>query len=148
MIFFTTLRKIKNTIILIYIIIIVNIVLLNTSFAFQEWTKVAIGNNGHTFFVDMMKIIEKKKYIYFWQLINYIKPDEYGDYSAKIYIQADCKKFKFRWNKVSYHKLFMAKDKVKATIPSKAVEGWQYPRPNTTSFAVLDYVCKNMGVLL
>ena len=64
------------------------------------------------FFVDMENLYIHKGYIYFWQLINYNEQDEYGDI-AKIYVKADCEVFKYRWLKVSYHKMLMGKDYVK-----------------------------------
>ena len=114
----------------------------------KDWTKITKGQNGHIFFVDMENLNESKGYIYFWQLINYNDQDEYGDMSAKIYVKAECEVFKFKWLKVSYHKMLMGKDYVKPDNPSKLVSGWQFPSNGSTSYAVLDYVCKNKGLLL
>ena len=114
----------------------------------KEWTKITKGQNGHIFFVNMGKLDENKGYIYFWQLINYNDQDEYGDMSAKIYVKAECEIFKFKWLKVSYHKMLMGKDYVKPDNPSKLVSGWQFPIIGSTSYAVLDHVCKNKGLLL
>ena len=83
----------------------------------KEWTEVTKGQNGHIF-VDMENLNEAKGYIYFWQLINYNEKDEYGDMSAKIYVKAECEVFKFRWLKVSYHKMLMGKDYVKPNNPA------------------------------
>lgn len=113
-----------------------------------DWTKVTIGQNGHTFFIDMNNLIENSGFIYFWQLINYKEKDEYGDLSAKIYIQGDCKTFKFKWLQVSYHKMIMGQDEVRLSQPSKPVSGWQFPVAGSTSYAVLEHVCKNKGLLL
>ena len=114
----------------------------------KDWTEITKGQNGHIFFVDMESLIESKGYIFFWQLINYNDQDEYGDMSAKIYVKAECEVFKFQWLKVSYHKMLMGKDYVKPNNPSKLVAGWQLPSIGSTSYAVLDYVCKNKGLLL
>ena len=114
----------------------------------KDWTKITRGQNGHIFFVDMENLDESKGFIYFWQLINYNDQDEYGDMSAKIYVKAECEVFKFQWLKVSYHKMLMGKDYVKPNNPSKLVAGWQLPSIGSTSYAVLDYVCKNKGLLL
>ena len=122
--------------------------LFSLSILSKDWTKVTKGQNGHTFFIDMKKLNENKGYVYFWQLINYNKKDEYGDLSAKIYVQGDCKNFKFKWLKVSYHKMFMGKDQVNPGKPSNLVSGWQLPNIGSTSYAVLDHVCKNKGLLL
>ena len=97
---------------------------------------------------DMETIIESKGFVYFWELIDYTKEDEYGDKSAKIYIEADCIKYKFKWVKLSYHKEAMAKDEVKVQSPSYLVADWQFPHQNSTSMIVLDFVCKNKGITL
>ena len=114
----------------------------------KDWTKITKGQNGHIFFVDMENLNESRGYIYFWQLINYNEQDEYGDMAAKIYVKADCEVFKFKWLKVSYHKMLMGKDYVKPDNPSTLVSGWQFPSTGSTSYAVLDHVCKNKGLLL
>ena len=132
--------------ILILILLFAFLVCLSTKA--KDWTEITKGQNGHTFFVDMEDLNESKGYIYFWQLINYNDQDEYGDMSAKIYVQAECNVFKFKWLKVSYHKMLMGKDYVKPDNPSKLVSGWQFPSIGSTSYAVLDHVCKNKGLLL
>ena len=113
-----------------------------------DWTKVTQSSNGQSFYVDMETIIESKGFIYFWELIDYKKEDEYGDKSAKIYIEADCINYKFKWVKLSYHKDAMAEDDVKVQSPSNLVSDWQFPHQNSTSMIVLDFVCKNKGITL
>lgn len=114
----------------------------------SEWTEVTKGKNGHTFFIDMKKLNETNNYVFFWQLINFYEKDEYGDLSAKIYVKGDCKVFKFKWLKVSYHKELMALDQVKEKTPVKLVSEWQFPRTGSTSHAVLEHACQNKGLLL
>lgn len=113
-----------------------------------SWTKITQSSNGQSFYVDMENITESKGLVYFWELIDYKNEDQYGDKSAKIYIKADCINFKFKWIKLSYHKAAMGKDKVKVQKPSNLVSGWQYPSQNSTSMVVLDFVCKNKGIIL
>ena len=132
--------------ILILILLLTFLVSLSTKA--KDWTKITKGENGHIFFVDMENLNVSRGYIYFWQLINYNDQDEYGDMSAKIYVKAECLVFKYKWLKVSYHKMSMGKDYVEPDNPSKLVSGWQYPSFGSTSYAVLDHVCKNKGLLL
>ena len=132
--------------ILIIILLFSSLFCLNT--IARDWTKITKGQNGHTFFVDMENLNESRGYIYFWQLINYNEQDEYGDMAAKIYVKAECEVFKFKWLKISYHKMLMGKDYVKPDNPSTLVSGWQFPSTGSTSYAVLDHVCKNKGLLL
>ena len=135
-----------RNLILILILLFTFLVCLSTKA--KGWTEITKGQNGHIFFVDMKNLNENKGYIYFWQLINYNDKDEYGDMSAKIYVKAECEAFKFKWLRVSYHKMLMGKDYVKPDKPSKLVSGWQFPSIGSTSFAVLDHICKNKGLLL
>ncbi len=130
----------------LYLLFLMNIIVFNVFSS--QWMQITKGQNGHIFYVDMNTINEKRKYVFFWQLINYNETDEYGDNSARIYIKGSCETFNFKWLKVSYHKKKMAKDQSKTTEPSEIVAGWQIPDKGSTSFAVLDYVCKNKGVLL
>jgi hypothetical protein len=123
------------------------IFLLNVNLK-ADWTKVTQSSNGQSFYVDMETIIENKGFVYFWELIDYKKEDEYGDKSAKIYIEADCTNYKFKWIKLSYHKDAMAGDDVKVQSPSNIVSDWQFPNKNSTSMIVLDFVCKNKGITL
>lgn len=114
----------------------------------QIWTKVIQGKNGYDFYVDIKTITDNSNIIFFWQLINYNKKDEYGDMSAKIYIKGNCKNLQFKWLKLAYHKLLMAKDKVQAKKPSDIVKGWQVAVPGSTSYAVINYACNNKSILL
>ena len=135
-----------RNLILILILIFASLFCLSTKA--KDWTEITKGQNGHIFFVDMENLNESRGYIYFWQLINYNEQDEYGDVAAKIYVKAECEVFKFKWLKVSYHKMSMGKDYVKPDNPSTLVSGWQFPSTGSTSYAVLDHVCKNKGLLL
>ena len=110
------------------------------------WTKVTESSSGQTFYVDMKTLLEKEGQVFFWELIDYKFKDQYGDLSAKIYIQGDCAKLRFKWLKLSYHKDAMGRDMVVDQKPSKIVAQWQYPKTNSTSMKVLDYVCKNKGI--
>ena len=130
------------------ILILLFVYLCCLSIKANDWTEITKGKNGHTFFVNMERLKEDKDFIYFWQLINYKEKDEYGDMSAKIYVQGECETFKFKWLKVSYHKMYMGRDYVKPGKPSDLVSGWQFPITNSTSYTVLDHVCKNKGLLL
>ena len=134
-----------------FIIYIIYIFFTNSLLSEQnqdKWEKVTTGHNGHMFYVDMYNIKEKENNIFFWQLINYVKKDEYGDLSAKILTKANCKKYKLKWIKISYHKEKMAKDHAISKKPSSTVSGWQSPHRLSTTKKVLEYVCKNKGTLL
>tara|TARA_E500000331_G_scaffold315785_1_gene325996 strand:- start:686 stop:1117 length:432 start_codon:yes stop_codon:yes gene_type:complete len=112
------------------------------------WTKVTESNNGEVFYVDMENIMERRDKVLFWELIDYKIKDKYGDLSAKIYVEGDCKNLKFKWLRLSYHKDAMGKDNVIDKKPSKFISDWQHPKQNSTSMTVLNFVCKNKGITL
>lgn len=112
------------------------------------WKKIAVGINGHVFYVDTNSIKNNKGFLEFWQLIDYTKYDEYMDLSAKINIKVDCFNKSLMWLKVSYHKESMGTDHVDANITSNTVSGWQYPLYNSPSRLVLDYVCENNNIAI
>ena len=130
------------------VLIILFFALLFSMNAKAEWIKVAESNYGQTFYVDINTLYEREGRVFFWELIDYKNKDEYGDHSAKIYIEGDCANYRFKWLKLSYHKYPMAEDKVANQIPSETLKNWQYPEMNSTSMTVLNYVCKNKGVTL
>ncbi len=127
---------------------IVYLIIFLSFSAKADWTKVTVGSNGHVFYVDKNKITENDGYVYFWELIDYLNVNEHGDLSAKIYIEGDCKNFKFKWVSLSYHKDAMGRDNTKVKKPSKVVSGWQTPEINSTSKKILKYVCDINGITL
>ncbi len=121
---------------------------LFTSNIKADWQEIAKAGNGHTFYVDKDDIQELNEHIYFWELIDYSEPDIYGDKSAKIFIQGDCIRFRFKWLNFSYHKNQMANDIAKIETPSGKMALWQYPISNSTASEVLKYACNSIGLTL
>ena len=119
---------------------------LNLFSSDNKWQKIFEIKGQLTFYVSTNDILEKDGFVYFWELINYSVKDEYGDFSAKIYIQGDCKENRFKWKKISYHKSQMAKDKKIALEPSNLYKDWHYPKAKSTSNMILDYVCNAIGI--
>ena len=127
----------KKTLVFIFLFIFSDLLLHSEVL----WHKVIEIKEHHTFYVNKAKIEETNGYVYFWELIDYFTVDEYGDHSARILIKGDCEKIRFKWMKVSYHKLPMAKDSKKETEPSALHKNWQYPNIGSTSRLVLDFAC-------
>ena len=135
----------KNLYLLILLIFLKAIVILHAQ---ENWKQITTGSNGYVFYINISSIDERAKRVYFWQLIDYINVDEYGDMSAKIYIESDCINLRYKWITFSYHKESMAKDTAVQKIPTKNLSRWQVASPYSTSKAILDYVCNSTGVTL
>ena len=135
----------KNLFLLFLLMFLKAIVIL---YAQEHWKKITTGSNGYVFYVNISNIEESAKRVYFWQLIDYINPDEYGDMSAKIHIESDCINLRYKWIAFSYHKESMAKDIAEQKKPTKNLSRWQIASPHSTSKAIIDYVCSSTGITL
>jgi hypothetical protein len=70
--------------------ILVPLLSLIVSFnAYGEWTKVAENKSGDTFYVDFDSV-KVNGNVYYWQLVDYLKPDQWGDLSAKTLYETNC----------------------------------------------------------
>ena len=115
-------------------------VVMFSSTSFAEWKKVSKNVDGTTFYVDFERIRKHDGYVYFWQLGDWLKPNEDGDLSTKIYIQGDCKKFRYKYLSGSSHKEPMGGGEIRLTsnTPDK---NWRYPPPDSVAETILKSVC-------
>ena len=108
--------------------------------SFAEWKRVSENVDGTTFYVDFERIRKHGGYVYFWILSDYLKPDKYGDLSAKVYYQGDCELFRFKNLSYSFHKEPMGGG-TSSTSSNKPEKEWRYPPPNSANEVVLKSVC-------
>ena len=108
---------------------------------FAEWTKVGESVNDDTFYVDFERIKKHGGYVYWWDLIDYLKPFSTGTLSVKDYNQGDCKLFRYKRLSYSHHKQPMGRG-TPSTSSNKPDKEWDYPPPNTVIEIILKSVCK------
>jgi hypothetical protein len=117
--------------------IFVSLMLPATSHA--EWIEVVKTKGGHTFYIDT-KIRKHGGHIYYWELINYLKPTKYGDLSSKNYIEGDCGTFRYRNLQASYHTQPMGRG---APSSGGSLDNpWEYLAPGSVGAATLEKACK------
>ena len=105
-----------------------------------DWKQVW-NSLGDTYYLNFDKIKKSDGYVYYWQLLNYVKPDEYGHLSSKGYTQGDCKMFRFKFLSSSLHKQRMGNGTGEVdNVPDKT---WTYPSPNSVFEDNLKSVCKH-----
>ena len=63
--------------------------------SFAKWMKVGESVDINTFYVDFERIRKHDGYVYYWMLVNLLKPQS-GDLSIKYYRQVDCQLFRFK----------------------------------------------------
>lgn len=112
--------------------------LIFSSTSFSEWTKVDSSIKGDTFYVDLERIRKHDGFVYFWSLVDYIKPSKSGVLSGKVYHQSDCKLFRVKDLSFFSHKEPMGRGTGKSFTPP---EKWIYPVPESMREEVLKKVC-------
>ena len=110
--------------------------------SYGEWTKVSENVNGNTFYVDFERIRKHSGYVYFWRLVNFLKPTEFGHLSTQVYIQLDCKLFREKSLSFVQHKQPMGRGSADSeyNYTPKNPE-WTYPPPATSLEEILKRVC-------
>lgn len=91
--------------------------MVSSSPSYSVWTKVDGGSSGTTIYIDFDSIKKVDGLIYFWELIDYLKPNPFGNFSGKAYIELDCKLMRFKYLSMSHHKAQMGKDVGKIRNP-------------------------------
>jgi len=110
-----------------------------SSTSYAEWTKVSDSLSGNIFYVDFDRIRKHGGYVYYWRLIDYLKPDKDGDLSGKVYTQGDCKLFRNKYLSASYHKEPMGEGT--GDVQEPVEKGWIYYPPNSPIETLLKSVC-------
>ena len=109
-----------------------------SSTSFGEWTKVGSNMSGDTFYVDFERIRKHGGFVYYWSLVDNLKPTKSGVLSSKSYHQGDCKLFRLKDLSFYSHKEPMGGGTTKLYTPP---EKWIYPIPKSMHEHVLKKVC-------
>ena len=92
------------------------------------------------FYYDKDRVRKNGKYIYFWELKDYIKPSEWGDLSSTTYVQLDCSIFRFKWLNIRGYKNTMGEGEI--TRDYTPTDEWNYPPPKSTIEVMYNRICK------
>ena len=79
------------------LVIIFTFLFSNTSWG--DWTYIVTSVDDSKWYYDKDRVRKSGKYLYFWELHDYIKPNEYGTLSITTYVQLDCSIFRYKWLK-------------------------------------------------
>tara|TARA_B100000989_G_C19428896_1_gene422099 strand:- start:204 stop:590 length:387 start_codon:yes stop_codon:yes gene_type:complete len=114
-------------------------IVVSSSTSFAEWTRFGENLNANTFYLDFEKIRKHDGYVYYWVLVDYLKPTETGVFSGKVYKEGDCGLFRYRFLSFVLHKQPMGTDVGEISNPENPE--WEYAQPNTTWEKILNQVC-------
>ena len=96
--------------------------------------------DGYTFYVDFERIRKHGGYVYYWKLGVYLKPDKWGNLSAKVYKQGDCELFRYKNLSFSSYKELMGGGT--GEFNNKPDKDWSYPPPDSSVETILKAVCR------
>ncbi len=114
-------------------------IIIYSSPSYAKWTKIGKNESGMTFYLDFQRIEKHNGYVYWYDLIDLLKPDKDGDISYKGYRQGDCTSFRYKYLNSSFHKKPMGRG-TGVTVTPKNPE-WKYPNPSSIKEVVLKSVC-------
>ncbi|SVD66944.1 uncharacterized protein METZ01_LOCUS419798, partial [marine metagenome] len=77
------------------LLVIIFTVLFSTT-SWGEWEPISVSGSGVTLYFDKDRVRKSGKYLYFWELQDYKKPNPYGNLSTTSYVQLDCSIFRFK----------------------------------------------------
>lgn len=112
------------------------------SASFAEWTRMSENERGTTYYLDFERIRKVDGYVYWWTLSDSLKPNQSGAFSAKVYMQSDCKLFRSKSISLSFHKEPMGGGLGESVSPKDPK--WRYPPPNSAFEASLKAVCDHV----
>ena len=116
--------------------------LVSESEIHHEWTTVQKTNSGRDGYVDLVNLKKDGDHMYYWDLIDYGKPDQYGDSSNAIYWKVNCITLANKMIKQLFYKGPMATG-AGQSIPIKSHQkGWGISDPGTFGDKAARMVCK------
>ena len=100
--------------------------------SYGEWTYIFEGGKI-TVYIDEDTIKERGGYVYYWFLMDYLKPNSYGDFSLKIYAQNDCEENRTIWLSAIYYKEPMGVNP--SVIDNDPGDEWHHESGKTFKYA-------------
>ena len=114
--------------------------LVMSSVVNAEWIKVLRTESGNDVYVDFDRIKRHDGKVYYWGLVDELKPSASGTISYIFYYEADCKLFRYKWLRATYYKGPMGSGEVGYETTNSQDKNWTYPssgRPAVTPAEIM-----------
>ena len=89
----------------ITILLVIIFTFLFSTTSWGDWNYVTESVDGDKFYYDKDRVRKSGKYLYFWELIDTIKPDKWGILSSTKYVQLDCSIFRSKTLRFQVYKI-------------------------------------------
>ena len=103
------------------------------------WSLVVENIKGSKFFIDFDRVKNHRGLVFFWELANYSRTNEFGISSHIAYYKVDCNQFRYKGITISYY----AEQDGKAYKSSNYESDmeWKYPPLNSVGEELLNQGC-------
>jgi len=122
----------------ITILLVIIFTFLFTTTSWGDWSYVAKNVSGDKYYYDKDRVRKSGKYLYFWKLVDVIKP-VYGDLSSTTYIELDCSIFRTKDLKFQTYNKSMGEGKM--TSDMTPPDEWKYPKINSVVEFFYKQIC-------
>ena len=114
--------------------------------SYGEWTESIKNVDGDTYYIDKDTIKENNRYVYWWEMGDFITPyttfvmftEVAGIMSEKSYKEGDCGVVRYKNLSVIYYTQSMGKGE---GLDNMVSLDWVYPPPDSVYGYILNYVC-------
>ena len=122
----------------ITILLVIIFTFLFSTTSWGEWIYVTKTVSGDTFYYDKDRVRKSGKYLYFWMLVDVIKPIR-GGLSSKSYFQLDCSMLRFKNLNFQLYNKSMGEGEMRDVTPE---DKWEYPLPDSVFESMYNKVCE------
>ena len=121
------------------LLVLIFIFLLSTK-SWGDWNYVTESVSGNKYYYDKDRIIKSGKFIYFWELTDYIKPTGSGDLSTTTYIELDCSVLRYKWLKLQFYNKSLGEGEM--TTDMTPPDNWLNLQPKSLIETMYKKICE------
>ena len=123
---------------IIILLVIIFIFIFSTT-SWGDWNFVTESVSGNKYYYDKDRIRKNGKFIYFWELLDYIKPTGSGDLSTITHIELDCSILRYKWLKLQFYNKSLGEGEM--TTDMTTPDQWLNLQPNSLIESMYKKVC-------
>ena len=115
-------------------------ILFFSTSSYSDWRFITDNIRGDKFYSDLEKAKRKDNFIYYWRLVDLIKPLSHGVFSVKSYIEVDCVSSLERTLAVYYYNDSMGDGEI--VSHTNTASKWSTPKQTSTQHLFSKIMCE------
>ena len=113
--------------------------------SYGEWTKVNEDIDDDSYYIDFATVKEIDGYVVWWEMKDFVKPNDEGFLSSQKYYKGDCQSSGVTYLSWYDYKANMSEgngeDRSMGILKLEDIMGWIYPPPDSVTYDNLQIVC-------